>query len=172
MLHGTSAGGAVALQLAIGYPHLVRRLVLAAAACRLSQHGADMLAEVARLVSAGDPRRASALVAGNLAPRPLRHAASTLAWLANPLAADNQADMLITKVAARAFIAQPDLSRVRAPSLVMGGSADPYYSENLFRLTAAGIPGGHAVIFPGKGHLYTGTSKTAASVALGFLLGG
>ena len=34
--HGTSAGGAVALQLAIGYPRLIRRLVLAAAACRLS----------------------------------------------------------------------------------------------------------------------------------------
>jgi pimeloyl-ACP methyl ester carboxylesterase len=32
--HGTSAGGAVGLQLAIGDPHLVRRLVLAAAACR------------------------------------------------------------------------------------------------------------------------------------------
>ena len=35
VFHGTSVGGAVALQLAIGYPHLVRRLVLAAAACRL-----------------------------------------------------------------------------------------------------------------------------------------
>jgi pimeloyl-ACP methyl ester carboxylesterase len=37
--HGTSAGGAVALQLAIRYPHLVRRLMLAAAACRLSPSG-------------------------------------------------------------------------------------------------------------------------------------
>jgi hypothetical protein len=34
---------------------------------------------------------------------------------------------------------------VRAPTLVMGGSADPYYSEELFRLTAAQIPGGRAV---------------------------
>jgi pimeloyl-ACP methyl ester carboxylesterase len=39
VFHGTSAGGAVGLQLAIGYPHLVRRLVLAAAACRLSPSG-------------------------------------------------------------------------------------------------------------------------------------
>jgi pimeloyl-ACP methyl ester carboxylesterase len=31
--HGTSAGGAIGLHLAIGYPLLVRRLVLAAAAC-------------------------------------------------------------------------------------------------------------------------------------------
>lgn len=44
--HGTSAGGAVGLQLAIGYPHLVRRLVLAAGACRLSPAGHQLLAEV------------------------------------------------------------------------------------------------------------------------------
>jgi hypothetical protein len=37
---GEELGGlAVGLQLAIGYPHLVRRLVLAAAACRLSPSG-------------------------------------------------------------------------------------------------------------------------------------
>ena len=172
MLHGTSAGGAVALQLATGYPHLVRRLVLAAAACRLSPHGHRMQAEIARLVKAGDPRRASALLARSLAPRPLRHAVGALAWLAGPLAVDDPADMLTTMAAVLAFDAEPGLHRVRAPALVIGGTTDPYYSESLFRLTAAGIPGGQAVIFPGKGHLYAGGSKTAASIALGFLLGG
>jgi hypothetical protein len=33
-------------------------------------------------------------------------------------------------------------------------------------------PGGRAVIFPGKGHLYASASKAAASIALGFLLAG
>jgi pimeloyl-ACP methyl ester carboxylesterase len=170
-LHGTSAGGAVALQLAIGYPHLVRRLVLAPAACRLSPAGRQLLAEVARLVGAGDSRRASALVARALAPWPLRYPAGTLAWLANPLAADDPADMLITNAAAIAFDAEPELHRVRAPTLVIGGSTDPYYSGDLFRRTADGIPGGRAVIFPGKGHLYAGSSPAAAGIALGFLLG-
>jgi len=170
--HGTSAGGAVALQLAIGYPRLVRRLVLAAAACRLSPSGRRLLAEVARLVKAGDPRRASALVARALAPWPLRYPASALSWLTSPLAAGNPADMLITNAAAVAFNAEPELHRVLAPTLVIGGSADPYYSEDLFRQTAAGISGGRAVIFPGKGHLYASASKAAAGIALGFLLGG
>jgi pimeloyl-ACP methyl ester carboxylesterase len=71
--HGTSAGGAVGLQLAISYPHLMRRLVLAAAACRLSPAGQQLLVEVARQVKAGRPRRASALVATALAPRQLRY---------------------------------------------------------------------------------------------------
>jgi pimeloyl-ACP methyl ester carboxylesterase len=171
VFHGTSAGGAVGLQLAIGYPHLARRLVLAAAACRLSPSGRQLLAEVARLVQAGDSRQASALVGKALAPRLVRYPAGALAWLANPFVAGNPADMLITNAAMIAFDAGPELRQVRAPALVMGGSADPYYSEDLFRRTAAAIPGGRAVIFPGKGHLCPAASKTAAGIALGFLLG-
>jgi pimeloyl-ACP methyl ester carboxylesterase len=168
--HGTSAGGSVGLQLAIGHPHLVRRLVLAAAACRLSPSGCRLLANVARLVKAGDPRRASAVVGRALAPGLLRYPAAALSWLADPLAADDPADMLITN--AIAFDAEPELHRVRAPTLVIGGSADPYYSEDLFRRTAAGIPGGQAVIFPRNGHLCASGSPAAAGIALGFLLGG
>jgi pimeloyl-ACP methyl ester carboxylesterase len=104
-------------------------------------------------------------------PRPLRYPAGALAWLANPWR-DDPANMLITNAAARVFDAEPELHRVRAPTLVVGGGADPYYSEDLFRLTAAAIPGGRAVIFPGKGHLYAVASKPAAGIALGFLLAG
>ncbi len=172
LLHGISAGGAVALQLAIGYPHLVRRLVLAPAACRLSPPGTRMMADVARLAGAGDPRRAAALLAGKLAPRPLRHAAGVLAWLANPLAADDPSDMLITNAAMRAYDAEPCLHLVRAPTLIVGGSADPYYSEGLFRRTAAGIPDGHVIVFPGKGHLYVAGSRRSARTALDFVLSG
>jgi pimeloyl-ACP methyl ester carboxylesterase len=145
----------------------VRRLVLAAAACRLSPTGHQLLAEVARLVKAADPWRASALVARALAPRSVRYPAAALSWLADPLAAGNPADMLITNAAAVAFDAEPELHRVRAPTLVIGGSADPYHSQDLFGRTAAGIPGGRTVIFPGKGHLYAAASKAAANIALG-----
>jgi hypothetical protein len=55
---------------------------------------------------------------------------------------------------------------------VIGGTADPYYSEDLFQRTAAGIPRGQAVIFPGKGHLYASSSRAAADIAVGFLLAG
>jgi pimeloyl-ACP methyl ester carboxylesterase len=87
------------------------------------------------------------------------------------LASDDPTDKLITNAAARAFDAEPELHRVRVPTLVMGGSADAYHSD-LFRLTAARIPGGRAVIFPGKGHLYAAASKSAVGISLGFLLAG
>jgi pimeloyl-ACP methyl ester carboxylesterase len=79
--------------------------------------------------------------------------------------------MMITIAAEDRFDAEPDLQRVQAPSLVLGGTADSFYSEDLFRRTAAGVGNGRAVIFSGKGHAYAATSKTAASIALGFLLG-
>jgi pimeloyl-ACP methyl ester carboxylesterase len=101
----------------------------------------------------------------------VRHPAGALAWLVNPFVAGNPADMLTTNAAMLAFDAEPGLCQVQAPALVLGGTADPYYSEDLFRRTAAAIPGGQAVIFPGKGHLYPATSKAAANIALGFLLG-
>ena len=55
---------------------------------------------------------------------------------------------------------------------VLGGGADPFYTEDLFRGTAAGVPDGRAVVFPGKGHLFAAGSRTSGAVSLGFLLAG
>jgi pimeloyl-ACP methyl ester carboxylesterase len=172
LLHGTSTGGSVALQLAIDHPELVRRMVLAASACRLSPRGRQVQAEVARLTREGDVRRASALLMATGVPGPLAHAARGLGWLTGGgFAAADPSDMLITIAAEDSFDAEPELARVQAPTLVLGGTADRFYSEDLFRRTAAGIAQGRAVILPGKSHVYAAGSKVAAGIALGFLLG-
>ena len=69
-----------------------------------------------------------------------------------------------------AFDAEPDLGRITAPTLVIGGADDPFYSVDLFERTAAGIPDGRAVVVPGKSHMYVAASKETAALALGFLL--
>lgn len=66
-LHGTSTGGSVALQIAIDHPQLVQRMVLAAAACRLSPHARRVQEQLARLTESGDARGASALLLGAMA---------------------------------------------------------------------------------------------------------
>jgi len=173
LLHGTSTGGSVALQLAVDRPELVRRLVLAAAACRLGPDGRELQARLASLVREGNPRAAWGTALEALAPRPLGYAARGLGWMVGgAFAVDDPSDMLVTIAAEDSFDAEPGLGRVRAPTLVLGGSADRFYSTELFRRTAAGIPDGRAVILPGKTHLYVAGSKTAAGIALGFLLGG
>lgn len=173
LLHGTSTGGSVALQLAVDRPELIERMVVAAAACRLSPHGRALMAEVARLTEDGETRRASALMLGEQVPGPLTYVARGLGWVAGGVfAVDDPSDMLTTIAAEDSFDAEPGLARVQAPTIVLGGTADTFYSEDLFRRTASGIPQGRAVIFPGKSHVHVAGSKMAAGIALGFLMSG
>ena len=171
LLHGTSTGGSVALRLAIDHPQSVRRMVVAAAACRLAPHGRQVQQQLARLTEKGDARGASALLVGAMARPMLRHPARGIGWLmGGSLAVDDPSDMLTVIAAEDSFDVEHELSRVQAPTLVLGGAADPFYSEELFRRTADGIPRGRAVLFPDKGHVYVAGAKVPAAVALGFLL--
>jgi pimeloyl-ACP methyl ester carboxylesterase len=172
MLHGTSAGGSVALQLAIDHPTLVRRLVVAASACRLPPEVRQIQAEAVRLAQHGEGRRALALYMGSLVPRPVGFAARGLGWvMGGGFTPEKRSDMLITLDAECMFDAEPELSHVQAAALVLGGTDDRFYTAELFRRTAAGIPDGRAVILPGKSHGYVAGSKETAGMALDFLLG-
>jgi pimeloyl-ACP methyl ester carboxylesterase len=86
---------------------------------------------------------------------------------ANP----NAADMLVTIAAEDVFDAESDLPGVVAPTLVIGGDRDQFYSRELFELTAAGVQHGRAFVWPGRAHMRTVASKSSAYLALGFLLG-
>lgn len=88
------------------------------------------------------------------------------------MSAEDPSDMLITIAAEDQFDAEPALDRVSAPTLVVGGEADPFCSTDLFRRTAAGVQDGRAAIFPNKGHTYASASRTASNIVLGFLLAG
>ena len=171
-LHGTSTGGSVALQLAVDRPELVRRMVVAGAACRLSAHGREVMAEVARLTREGDARRATALVVATGTPRSLAPVTRPMGWVMGQFTARDQADMLVTIAAEDSFDVEPLLGRISAPTLVLGGTADGFITPDLFERTAAGIPRGRAVIFPGKSHFYVAGSKPASGIALGYLLAG
>jgi len=172
-VHGTSTGGSLGLQLAVDRPELVRRLVVSAAACRLSEDGRRIQAELARLTEAGDARGVGSFLLGEMAPRPLAIPARGVGWLAGRMfASDDPSDTLVVLAAEDALDAEPGLGRITAPSLVLGGSADEFYSEELFRRTADGIPDGRAVIFPRKSHMYVAGSAVPAAVGLGFLVGG
>ena len=170
-LHGTSTGGSVALQLASDRPELVERLVVAVAACRLSPRGREVQAELLRLTEAGEARRALAYLAGTQVPRAMAPVARGAGWaLGGSFIASDPSDMLITLNAEDVFDVERRLGRIRAPTLVLGGTKDVFYSEDLFRRTADGIERGQVVIFPGKSHIQVAGSKVAAGIALGFLL--
>lgn len=172
-VHGTSTGGSIALQLAIDSADLVARVVVSAAACRLSDEGRRVQLELLRLTQAGDARGIGAFLLSTMAPRPLRYPARGFGWVAGRMfAVDDPGDSVAVLKAEDAFDAEPALPRIQAPTLVLGGGADAFYSEDLFRRTAAAIPDGRAVVFPGKSHMYVAGASVPAAVALGFLVGG
>ena len=172
-LDGTSTGGSVALQLAVDRPDLVRRLVVISSAYRLGPRGRELQAEMARLIRAGEPREAWASVMTAMLPGPLRGPAGPLSRLAvSPMARADPADALVTLDAEDAFDVEADLPRITAPTLVIGGSNDPFYSPELFEGTAAGVQDGRVHLFPGWGHGRASSSTASIHLTLGFMLAG
>ncbi|HET9928175.1 MAG TPA: alpha/beta hydrolase [Rubrobacter sp.] len=104
---GISTGGSIALQLAADRPELVSKLVVAGAACRLSEHGREFQRRVAELSAAGDRRGLSVMQAPDITELRLgQQVASGLLWLAGPLFIKrgwNPSDMISTIRAEDAF---------------------------------------------------------------------
>ncbi len=172
-LDGTSTGGSVVLQLAVDRSDLVRRLVVISAAYRLGPRGRELQAEMARLVRAGRAREAWASVMTAMLPSPLRGPVRPLARFAvGPMVPDDPGDLLVTLDAEDAFDVKADLARITAPTLVIGGSKDRFYTKELFRDTAAGVRDGRVHIFPGWGHGRASISTATSHLALGFMLAG
>jgi pimeloyl-ACP methyl ester carboxylesterase len=151
---GVSTGGSVAQQLAIDHPQVVRRLVLVATACRLSDTGRALQRRYGDLLASGRRRRASALMGPALASsRAGGRAMAVLLWLLAPwVTADAPPDVRALIAAEDAFDVCDQLGRIRVPTLVVGGGRDAFYGAGLFRRTATGVPGAQLLVKPGLGH--------------------
>lgn len=172
-LQGTSTGGSVVLQLAVDRPDLVRRLVVVSAAYRLGPRARAEQAEMARLIRAGKPREAWASVITSMVPSPLRAPTRPLSrFAAGRLTPEDPTDLLVTLEAEDAFDVEADLPRITAPTLVIGGAGDQFYSRELFRGTAAGVQDGRAHIFPDWGHARVSGAGATMQISLGFMLAG
>lgn len=150
---GTSTGGSVALALAVDHPSLVRRLVVHGA-YRLSARGRQTQRVMARELRAGNPRRAAAAEFGAVAAGPVSGAAMTaLGWLlGRRFYGSAGSDVLAVIDAEDAFDVGDRLGAITAPTLVVGGARDRFYSPALFRETAAWIPDARLLLSARRGH--------------------
>jgi pimeloyl-ACP methyl ester carboxylesterase len=169
---GVSTGGSIAQQLAADHPDVVRRLVLISTACRLGPGGRMLQRRVAAHIRRGANRRALAVMTGGLVPpRRGRIAASAAAWLIAPRLSPNDdlADMATTIEAEDAF----DLARCRnpisAPTLILAGGKDPFYSPALFAETARLIPSSRLRVFAARGHITVTTHPETTTEVQRFL---
>ena len=154
---GISTGGSIAQQLAADHPDVVDRLVLLSTACRISPESRILQRRVAARVRGGARRPALALMmTGIVPPRRGQLAAALVARLAPSRllpSEDDLADMATTIDAEDAFDLAACHSPIRAPTLILVGSADHWYSPELFAETARLIPGSRLRVFEGRGHV-------------------
>ncbi len=172
---GFSTGGSIAQQFAADRPDLVRRLILAATACRLGPVARDAQRRHAQFAASGQYRRSLAALAPTITGSALgQRLAGAAMWLVAPLGGMgpdwDPSDMIATVEAEDAFDASERLEEIRAPTLVIGGERDPCYSRELFAETARGIPDGRLYIYRGRGHGGTITDRRFARDVTAFLL--
>jgi len=151
---GVSTGGSIVQHFAADHPDLVRRLVIHSSAHRLSDPAKAAQLEVGRLAEQRRWREAWAvLLRFMLGPSPLARAqaglASTILSLSKPA---DPSDLVVTILAEDQFAFRDQLAQITAPTLVIAGDRDPFYTPALFRETAAGISNAQLILYPGMGH--------------------
>jgi pimeloyl-ACP methyl ester carboxylesterase len=168
---GVSTGGSIAQQLAADHPEAVQRLVLIATGCRLNAKTRNLQSRIAADIRAGNPRRALASAAlGVFLPggQPL---ARLVAPLMTPVAkrVGDLSDLATTIEAEDDF----DLARcdgtITAPTLIVAGTRDRFYPQELLEETQRLIAGSVLHRVARRGHLTVMSNSHATAVVQGFL---
>jgi pimeloyl-ACP methyl ester carboxylesterase len=153
---GFSTGGSIAQYVAIECPEAVRSLVLIVSASRLSEEGREICERWQALTreERWQELRAdmvSVTVTSQTNKRLARAFMKVFGRFVLRVPSDPQ-DFLITLEADLNHDTTERLSEISAPSLIIGGSKDPFFPENLLRETAQKIPDAALHVYEGIGH--------------------
>jgi poly(3-hydroxyalkanoate) depolymerase len=153
---GVSFGGAVAQELTLTNPHRVRRLVLASTTCGLGAVPGNpvalaLLATPLRYYSPGFLRlTANVLYGPGAADHEGLLPSQINARRARPPSVWGYFGQLVAGIS---WSSLPWLHRIRQPTLVLSGAADPIVPPINARILAGRIPSAELEIVPGAGHL-------------------
>ena len=160
---GLSTGGSLCQHLAADHLDLVRRLVIHSSAYTLGAVGKRVQVLVAHHARRRDWQAAYATMFALMLPDSgaMRVVGRPAVWLGTLLAGalaapKSPSDLVVTIGAEDTHDFRDRLAEITAPTLVVGGNMDPFYSEALFRDTASGIPGARLIVYPGVGHPASG----------------
>ncbi len=156
---GVSTGGSIAQYFAADHPDLVRRLVLHSSAHTLGEAGKALQLHIAELARQRQWRNVFTAMFDFtfLPPAGIKREVGRLAvWIAGFVLAlilpKDPSDFVITIEAEDKHHFKDRLSEITAPTLVVAGDKDPFYSVTLFRETAEGIPHARLILYPDMGH--------------------
>ena len=172
---GLSFGGAVAQQLAYQSPGLVDRLVLCGTGPGTGGHpGAPAalqeLASPARYYSAARSRRVASLIyGGRFAREPERFGQELQQRLASPPSVYGYYCQLAALVG---WSSLPWLERIKAPTLILAGDADPVYPLENATILSRSIPDSRVEVLRGGGHLFVMDSASDIAPSIKTFIGG
>ncbi len=171
---GVSTGGSIVQHFAADHPGLVRRLVIHSSAHALGERGQEVQLRIRDLALRRRWREAYAAIFRFMMvdKGAMKALAPPAAWLGSLLAGSfgapkDPSDLAITIEAEDKHAFKDRLGEIRAPALVAAGDLDPFYTPELFRETAEGIPNARLALYEGVGHPAGG--KRFEEDVLGFL---
>lgn len=171
---GQSFGGQVAQYLAGLHPSSVGHLVLMGSGLAESDWAKDVNRRVVAAVERGDRRAAGAALAEYVLPS-VR--AERLRRIVGPFMARSFlsspdvpiGDVVVELEAEIACNCGPVLPRIQAPSLIISGSRDLFFPDEIVAETARLIEACEVVRYEGKGHVGTCSTSRAAADVLDFV---
>ena len=153
---GFSTGGSIAQYVALDHPELVLRLVLVVTASRLSDEGRETCERWRKLARGRRWRELRAdMAAVNVTSEANKRLARAFMAafgrfvLGTP---SDSSDFLTTLEADLGHDTTDRLPEISAPTLIIGGSEDPFFSESLLRETAGKILDAELRVYEGVGH--------------------
>jgi len=157
---GVSTGGSIVQHFAADHPDLVRKLVIHSSAYTLSDAAKQVQMRVGHLARQRQWRAAYATLVSPMFPHSgaMGYAARPVVWLASLMggkifgAPEDPSDLVVTVEAEDKHDFKDRLAQIMAPTLVVAGDKDPFYTEALFRETAEGIPNARLILYKGMGH--------------------
>jgi pimeloyl-ACP methyl ester carboxylesterase len=155
---GISTGGSIVQHFAADHPDRVRRLVIHSSAYVLSDTAKQLQLTLGQLAQRRQWRKVWALLMSAVLPqRGIKKILTRpIIWLFAPLMAftapKDPTDLIITVEAEDQHNFKDRLPEITAPTLVVAGEQDPFYTPTLFRETAAGIPHARLCLYPNMGH--------------------
>lgn len=156
---GVSTGGSIAQVFAVRHPDLIRRMVIHSSAYKLSEPARELQKRIARQAGERNWTGAYAWMLDYMIPP--RQPQRILLKLVFPFVAwamglfghpASPSDLVVTVEAEDRFNYKNHLVDIKVPTLIAAGEKDPFYTKDLFRDTAAGIPGAKLALYPDMGH--------------------
>jgi pimeloyl-ACP methyl ester carboxylesterase len=169
---GVSTGGSIAQVFAARHPDLIRKLVIHSSAYKLSDSARELQLRIARQGREGNWVGAYSWLMDGILPKqyPQRLLFQLVfpfvAWTMGRFNPPNSAsDLTITVEAEDVFNFKDHLAEIKVPTLVAAGEDDPFYTEELFRETAAGIYDAKLALYPRMSHPAAGKQFQADVLA-------